>query len=74
MREMCEVVPIPLEARQLRRFRILAQAFFLDLGVVSLAQPAQPPAPALGIAPDDGRFDDQSFPLPGCAETAFDDR
>ena len=51
VRQMCEVVAIPLEARQLRRLRILSQAFFLDLGVVSLAQPAQPPAPALGIAP-----------------------
>ena len=74
VRQVREVLAIALEADEPGRFRVLAQALFLDARLVALAQAAQPPAPALGIAADDRRLDDQPLPLPRRAESAFDDR
>ena len=71
---MRQILAVALEAGQLRRLGVFAQALFLDLGVVALAQSAQPPPPAFGIAADHRGLDDQALPLPRRAETAFDDR
>ena len=73
VREMGEVLAVALEAGELRRLRVLAQPFLADLRLIALAQPAQPPPPAFGIAADDRRLHNQPFPLPRRAEPAFHD-
>ncbi len=73
VREVGQILTVALEACQLRRFRVLAQTLLPDPRFVALAQPAQPPAPALGIAADNRCLDDQPLPLPRRAQPAFDD-
>ena len=73
LREVREILPVALDAGQPRRFGIVAQAFFLDLRVVALAQAPEPATPALRITADHRCFDDQSLPFPRRTETTFDD-